>query len=311
MTFPHRRRLGVEAFEDRVLLSSPGFQAFSPGAFGPAHSPGGDGFDHHDAPGPFRPDDPRAAPPGGADVRRDITAIRLSTHPASRDGDPPTVLATVVAAERPAEDAARPPVPTPAGLSVTLPVRFVAGGDARPFFGPDLVSQPAAPAAGDYARPVGVPVTPSATAAPVAAVAAALSSAGTVLLGTTAAEPTDPRVTESIVRGPESPAVADAPTPIEVDLPGAVPLAGLLGVDAAALEGQARQLLARVADLAGLPDELGGAGGSAWLPAAAVLTGGVGYALWANRRWSRTGRPALGPDSVLVRWGEEHGARVL
>jgi hypothetical protein len=309
MTFPDRRRLGVEAFEDRVLPSL-GFVTFSPGAFGSARPPGGAGFGQHDAPGPFQPDNPRAASPGGIDVRRDITLIGPTAHPAARDGDPPVELATVVVVERQAEEAARPSVAAPAAQSVTLPVRFLAVGDPRPFFGPDQVTQPVPPVVGESARPLGIPAPPSVTTAP-AAVQAALSSAGVVFLDK-ATEPTHPRPTAPIVPGPELPAVVDAATPIDVDLPGGMPFAGLLGIDVAALEGQARQLLAQVADLAaGLPDELSGAADSAWLPAAAVLTGGVGYALWANRKQSRTGWPALGPDSVLVRWGEEHDARVL
>ena len=61
---------------------------------------------------------------------------------------------------------------------------------------------------------------------------------------------------------------------------------------------------------ADLPEGLADPAGWSWLAAAAALTGGAGYALWSNRSRPRTGLAAVGPDSVLVRWGEEHDARV-
>jgi hypothetical protein len=328
MTFRHHRTLGVESFEDRVLPSSLGVFDFTPAVTGPAR-----------APGPERPEpvDVGHGGPGVVDLGRDHD-IFPGAPPSGFPGAPPidNVIIVITAPDRggpqtrelplpdplpPAvtehfEEVGRPIVATPAGLAVVLPARFVSTLEVRQFLSPQLGEQPGAPATAEAARTTNLPATP-ATAAPPGATVNVVSSvsAGNFLPAATTTEPTGPgptATTPPIVPDPGAPpVVVDAADPIEVDVPGGVPLAGLFGLDTAALEGQARQLLARVTDLAaGLPENLGGPEGSTWLVSAAVLTGGVGYALWANGSRRRTARVAVGPDSVLARWGEEHDSRL-
>ncbi len=78
--------------------------------------------------------------------------------------------------------------------------------------------------------------------------------------------------------------------PIAVDLPGGLPVAGVLGVDAAALEGGIQKLL----DLAGGVDVDGAAGSDwrLWLAAGAAP---------ARARGTRRGRTARAPDPARDR----------
>ena len=312
MPIPSHRPLGAEAFEDRVLPSGV-FPDFRTALSGPPRPPGGD-FDHHgpDRPTGFSPDGafrfgPRPEPGG---FRDEVVVLAAWTPPAASPSHGSSLqTGPIVTANDTVEEVARPVVATPAGLSVTLPVRFVSPAEARPLLGPDLLVPPG-PAA-NPARPSDLPTTPAATVTPglpatgvPPASGGAGPAAGTVVEpAVSAAKPTAPRPTGV----PE----VEAAVPIEVDVPGGAPLAGLLGLDTAAMEGQVRQLLDRVSDLAAdLPEGLADPAGWSWLAAAAALTGGAGYALWSNRSRPRTGLAAVGPDSVLVRWGEEHDARV-
>jgi hypothetical protein len=89
--------------------------------------------------------------------------------------------------------------------------------------------------------------------------------------------------------------------------PEAVPLAGLIPIDVAALDGGARALFGRLAGLGEeLPDRLAGPEGYAWLTAAAFLVGGLAYTAQVHRGKRRADRVTLGTDSVLARWGERH-----
>lgn len=211
-----------------------------------------------------------------------------------------------VAADPPAPEAPRPAAPV-----VIVPVRVTGGTDAQPYFGPDLVSQRAAAATTDPGRPTDRAALPPSVVALGTTLTVAATGVPLRVAPAETTEPTHPRHPDGApIPVPESPAVVDAATPIDVDTPRAAPLAGLLGLDVGAIEDQARQLLARVSDLVGVPDELGGTEGLWWMLSAAVLTGGAGYAVWANRHRARPNRFTAGPDSVLVRWGEEHDSRV-
>jgi hypothetical protein len=333
MSFRHHRTLGVESFEDRLLPSSFGFHDLSPAAYGPAHAPGPDhpepapGPDHAGPFGAYRAGPGGFDPGGGNDTFPGSPPIRevILVFPASDRGGPPQREAPAtrevpLPEPLPApvvehfEEVGRPIVATPAGLAVVLPVRFAPTPEARQFLGPQLGAQAGAPATDEAVRPAGAHATPAAPLPAGSVYPVSVVSAGTLVPGASVAESADPAgpvVAVPAVPEPGAPPVVDAADPIDVDVPGGLPLAGLLGIDSAALEAQARRLLDRVADIAaGLPDELGGTEGSAWLVSAAVLTGGVGYALWANRSRGRAARVVAGPDSVLARWGEEHDTRL-
>ena len=323
MPTSHHRPLGAEVFEDRVLPSGV-FLDFRPALSGPPRPPGGE-FDSR-GPGPDRPGgfwtdgvarfDPRPAPDG---FREEIVVL---TVPAPLPVAPPAVSphgassasGSFAAANETVEEVLRTVV-TPSGASVTLPVRFVGVPDPRPFFGPDLVAQPA-PQAANPAHAPDLPAVPALPATPgLPANGVPPASAGPVLVAGSGAEPTaEPAVSAVRPALPGSDVVvpeSDAAVPIEVDVPAGTPLAGLLGLDTAAVEGQVRQLLDRVSDLAAeLPDGLADPDAWSWLATAAVLTGAAGYALWSNRSKPRAGLAAVGPDSVLVRWGEENDAGV-
>lgn len=326
MSFRHHRTLGVESFEDRLLPSSVGFHDQSPAAYGPAHAPGPE---HPESfvtvrgePGEFDPGRGHDTSPGSPLIREVILII-----PSADRGGPSQREVTVTrevplpdplpaGVEQHFEEAGRPIVATPTGLAVVLPVRFTPTPEARQFLGPRLDAQPGAPATAEAVRPADAPATQAAplpAGAPVYPVS--VVSGGALVPGASVAESGDPAgpvvAVPAVVPEPGTPPVADDTDPIDVDVPRGSPLAGLLGIDTAALEAQARRLLNRVADIAaGLPDELGGAEGSSWLVSAAVLTGGVGYALWANRSRGQAARVVAGPDSVLARWGEEHDTRL-
>ncbi len=90
--------------------------------------------------------------------------------------------------------------------------------------------------------------------------------------------------------------------PLAVDLPAVAPLAGVLGVDLAAVETGVREVLERVAGLGELPAD--GWGVDGWTAAAIVLAGGGG---WAGAR-ARKRRPA--PDGVYLGWGERDDRRL-
>ena len=93
----------------------------------------------------------------------------------------------------------------------------------------------------------------------------------------------------------------------DVATPAAVPLAGLLPIDVAALDGAAGAFFGQLAGLGEeLPDQLAGPEGYAWLTAAAFLVGGLAYTAQIHRGKRRADRVTLGTDSVLARWGDRH-----
>ncbi|MBN9520568.1 hypothetical protein J0H58_18945 [bacterium] len=133
----------------------------------------------------------------------------------------------------------------------------------------------------------------------------------------TATEPADIVPPAEAGPRPAAPVVAAAPAsplpfefplpdwdfpPLAVDLPAVAPLAGVLGVDLAAVETGVREVLERVAGLGELPAD--GWGVDGWTAAAVVLAGGGG---WAGAR-ARKRRPV--PDGVFLGWGERDDRRL-
>ncbi|HEX4611243.1 MAG TPA: hypothetical protein VH092_23830 [Urbifossiella sp.] len=111
-----------------------------------------------------------------------------------------------------------------------------------------------------------------------------------------------------LVADPAVVAVTD-PLPIEVPAPSAAPLLGLLPIDVSAVEADAQALLSRVTGLqADLADEFVGTDDLAWLAGVLVATGGVTQAVRVHRARGRVGPLPPGSDSVLGRWGADHGA---
>jgi hypothetical protein len=179
---------------------------------------------------------------------------------------------------------------SPAGLAFVLPVAFLGANSrvglhvAGQFTPSDVV-----PAAGPLATP------------PAGGILAPAPDGGAVA---TAGPAAAARVS---VGSPADPA-PDFLTPFGVEPPAVAPVAGLLGIDPAAVEAETRQFLDRLAGLAAeLPDGSDGGNWAAWVGAAVVLAGGAGFAAWANRTRPR---PVLAaPDSVLARWGEANDGR--
>ena len=95
---------------------------------------------------------------------------------------------------------------------------------------------------------------------------------------------------------------ADEARPLATEAVGGDPFAGLLPLDAAALEAAAHEFLTRLAGLDGGPGGAsGGSRNAVWYGAALLVAGG---AVYAARRTSRPAldRVALGTSSVLARW---------
>ncbi|MDB5311798.1 MAG: hypothetical protein JWO38_6000 [Gemmataceae bacterium] len=193
----------------------------------------------------------------------------------------------------------------PAGTGQHLFVKFAQPGEGGPFVGADAVVQ------------AGVPPVVVVTSASVAGAASLqvismpagvptsvgpLFSSGAADVAD-ASDPVPPTRTEQIRPADPTPPGGDA-GPVDADLPGGVPVAGLLRLDCARLEAGARHLVSCVSDLGlELPEEINVPVEFGWLTTAVVLSGGAGYALWVNRSALRPGRrladsPGFGPRAV-------------
>jgi hypothetical protein len=113
------------------------------------------------------------------------------------------------------------------------------------------------------------------------------------------------------VQPPTPNTTIDDLSPINVDLPRGVPVAGILGVDAEKLGAATQQVLEHISELGttlgdavDVPEEY------AWFGTAVVLTGGAGYAVRMNRRSRRLQPGPLGSGSVVARWGDDHDSRI-
>lgn len=116
---------------------------------------------------------------------------------------------------------------------------------------------------------------------------------------------------------PATPPAEAAPPPslvgrvIEAVFPAGGPLGGVLPVDVIAVDADAAGLLAGLADLGdSVADGWAGPERWAWLTAAALAAGGVGYVAVGDARGRRRAGPvAAATDSALARWEERNGDR--
>jgi hypothetical protein len=160
-----------------------------------------------------------------------------------------------------------------------------------------VVGMPDVTASG--ARVVVYPPSPPAVEGTAAAGAASQVTAESVTSG-------EPEIDHPPARPPEPAAPAWDFAPLVVDLPAGLPLAGVLGIDLAAVQDGVREALGQVAALGVMPDE--GWGADVWLAAAAVLTGAAGGGVWTGARATRR-RPALPPGAILG-WGVRDDGRL-
>lgn len=115
----------------------------------------------------------------------------------------------------------------------------------------------------------------------------------------------------------QAPTAETAPLPslvgrvIEAVFPAGGPLGGALPVDLIAVDADAAGLLAGLADLGdSVADGWAGPERWAWLTAAALTAGGVGYVAVGDARGRRRAGPAAAAtDSALARWEERNGDR--
>ncbi|MFO0848460.1 MAG: hypothetical protein U0871_07885 [Gemmataceae bacterium] len=271
-----------------------------------------------DGPAPAaRPASVTPAPPPVADraagaipdrpAARAYETEAVAASPAPR-AEPPAVGQTAGAVAR--------PVGQPLTAAVHEAVRAAVLGAAWPHASTtaSVVATPGSTGPAPAAVPVvaadspgpdatqGQPVPSGVTAAPVAADPAA-------------------GVPEAVVSAPSAaapaPAAETAPAPslvgrvIEAVFPAGGPLGGVLPVDLIAVEADAAGLLAGLADLGdAVADGWAGPERWAWLTAAALTAGGVGYVAVGDARGRRRAGPAaVATDSALARWEERNGDR--
>ncbi|MFO0797798.1 MAG: hypothetical protein U0804_09985 [Gemmataceae bacterium] len=268
MDASRRARPQVESFEDRVVPSRVG-------------------FDH--GPGPVQPDGPRAAIVRDHPHGFDHAGPYVGSAPARRGPDVSVVVVRAAARTEPAAAERVAPLvvaamqadPEPAATAAYLPP-----AEPRPALGTTPLPAPPPAAAGVL----------------VDAAAAGLRAAAFTTTALTAAATDDAVVRPEGAPSPAAPEPTPLPPvtwefpPLLVELPGAVPLAGVFGVDLIAVEAGVRQALDAAAELVPVPADGWGADG--WLMASAALLGGAGWAA------ARARRPRPTPDAVFLGWGE-------
>lgn len=273
MAAPRPYRLELEAFEERTLPS---------GGFGGDNPSGSREWDA--TPARARDLDPRAGPAPGEG--RGTNAGRVQTFAA------PQSLALAVVVDRPAVATAREVgfVANPAQQAAVV-VSTAQPGSTGAIQMPPNVGRPVTPDAGVV--PPAVRSDRSPGAAPPGGANTERAPAPMLLMFSGSNEqmtfsnagPVESVVpfAEPSVAPPPRPAVPplDGWLPVEIDIPVAVPLAGLLRANAAGIEAGAQRLLELTT---GIEVEGDGGGWWLWLAAGAALAGGAGYAAWTNRR---------------------------
>ena len=179
--------------------------------------------------------------------------------------------------------------------ATALPAELTAPAEGPPATGTQAnAPDPAPPPEHAAAVPTNQQAAPAASFSTYAAAPLSVNSSAAELSPT----PVAPPPSEVVPLAPHPPATTPGDwREIVAELAAGVPVAGLLGVDPAALEGGVQRLL----DLTtGIDVDGGGSGWELWLAAGAALGGAAGYAAWS----SRTRSPRTAPLPGAGRRGE-------